>query len=76
MSGATSIFKMPAAFARDNYPIVRDEDASPEQPARRVAAAGTSNKGISCAGLPDEHVVVTEFKSVLGGGGARRAATA
>lgn len=75
MSGATTIFRMPASFAKDNYPIVRDGSAPSGRPVEGHRAAGSGN-GTTTASSGNEHQVTTEFKSLLGGGGGRRTATA
>lgn len=70
---ATSVFKMPASFARDNYPIVRDASSSGPSAEHRTVAS-SSEKNTSSAPARSEHQVTTEFRSLLGG--SRRTATA
>ncbi len=76
MSGATTHFKMPAAFAKaNNYPIIRETDAPAGRPAERVASR-TDSKETTTVSPSDESVVTAEFRSLLGGGGSRRSVTA
>jgi hypothetical protein len=67
MSGAMKLFTVPATFAtKNNYPIVGDAEASANRPADRVAAR-TDSRDETAVPPPDEHVVTTEFRSLLGG---------
>lgn len=67
MSGAMRLFKVPANFAtKNNYPIIEDAGASAARPGDRVAARTDSNDRATVPSR-DEHVVTTEFRSLLGG---------
>jgi hypothetical protein len=67
MSGAMRLFKMPAEFAtRNNYPIIRDTEASAGRSADRVAAR-TDTRDETAVSPRDEQVVTTQFQSLLGG---------